>query len=347
MNILVIKTTSLGDVLHATPHLRAIKKRYPDAHLTVLTAASSAEIYAHNPAVDRLVLFDHARFKKLGLRSPRKLITLIRETLAQINEREYALAFDLQGLLRTVVFLYFARAKHKYVKGRWPGLDGFRDKRLHAIDEMTQVLAAADIPVTEIGMEFNRAPEVANELRTKLQAQSLNALLDKSPEHQFIVISPFTRWASKNWPLQRFVQTACVLNQTHRVIFTGTAGDCDAIAASLKCLPEAANIVNFAGQLNLAELAELMSHAALVISGDSFPMHLATATGAPLVTLFGPTDECKTGPRSANSLVLRPDDCRRCDKPDCARACLAQISTSQVESACRAVLGREGIDRSD
>ena len=341
MNILVIKTTSLGDVLHATPHLRAIKKNYPDAHLTVLTAISSAEIYAHNPYVDRLVLFDHARFKKLGLRSPRELMILIKQTLAEINDREYALAFDLQGLLRSVVFLYFAHAKHKFVKGRWPGLGGFRDKQLHAIDEMTQVLAAADIAVGDTYMEFARAPEITDRLQKIMRAQGHENLLQPPAGRGFIVISPFTRWVSKNWPLDRFTQIASRLSGEYTVLITGTAGDRDAITASLKTVSGTEKIGNFAGQLSLAELAELMSHAALVISGDSFPMHLATAVGAPLVALFGPTDERKTGPRSDNSIVLRPAECGRCDKPDCVRACLGQITVAQLETASRELLSRE------
>ena len=144
MNILVIKTTSLGDVLHSTPHLRAIREQYPAAHITLLTATASAGIYRHNPVVDRMVLFDHARFKQLGLRSPVAALRLIRDTMAKVNDRDYALAFDLQGLLRTVIFLYGARAGRKFVKGRWPGLGGFRDKQLHAIDEMTQVQCIVD-----------------------------------------------------------------------------------------------------------------------------------------------------------------------------------------------------------
>ena len=333
MNILVIKTTSLGDVLHATPHLRAIKKRYPDAHLTVLTARSSAEIYAHNPAVDRLLLFDHARFKKTGLRSPHALISLFRETLAEINDREYALAFDLQGLLRSVVFLYGAHATHKYVKGRWPGLGGFRDKKLHAIDEMTQVLAEADIPVDDTRMEFICGPDVANTLRVKLQAYDQNDLSAPSKRRGFVVISPFTRWASKNWPLDRYIQIASILSKNYVVLMTGTKADQEAITACLFALNAPTSVINLAGQLSLAELAELMSQAELVISGDSFPMHLATAVFAPLVTLFGPTDERKTGPRSDNSIVLRPAECNRCDKPDCARTCLTQIPVSQLASA--------------
>jgi len=331
MNILLIKQTSLGDVLHATPHIRAIKARYPQAHLTVLTAQGSAEIYAHNPYVDRLVLFDYVRFKQLGLRSPGALRKLFKQTISEMNDRDYHLAFDLQGLARSVVFLYFARARKKFVKGNWPGLDGFRNKQLHAIDEMTQVLAVADIPVESTQMEFYRAPEVLSALQAKLASCGLGALIEAGQKGDFVVISPFTRWPSKNWPLGHFMQLATALSADYPVLITATARDGEQIKAAMVEQPASGSApVNLAGRLSLAELAELMSHAALVISGDSFPMHLASAVGAPLLTLFGPTDENKTGPRSERSRVLRPDDCDKCDRPRCERACLDRISVQRV-----------------
>ena len=339
MNILLIKTTSLGDVLHATPHIRAIRECYPEAHLTVLTAKGSAQIYAHHPAVDRLVLFDHARFKELGLGEPRAALALIGETLEQLNDREYELAFDLQGLARTVVFLYRVRARRKFVKGRWPGLGGFRNKQLHAIDEMSAVLAQADIPVSDSAMAFYRLPEVLTSLCEKLASLELTDLLESSEYGPYIVISPFTRWVSKNWPLERFIQAAERLSQERVVLITGTEGDRAAIAARMPS--DISNLYNLAGMLSLPELAELMSRAGLVISGDSFPMHLAAAVQVPQLALFGPTDEAKTGPRSENSRVLRPDDCAMCDKPDCRRACLEQIPVARVTSAALSMLRGE------
>lgn len=339
MNILLIKQTSLGDVLHATPHIRAIKEHYPDAHLTVLTAQGSAEIYANNPNVDRLVLFDYVRFKQLGLRSPRVLTALFKQTIADINDREYELAFDLQGLARSVIFLYAARAKRKFVKGNWLGLGGFRNKQLHAIDEMTEVLALADIPVDSAQMVFYRDQGVVESLRKVLQPVGLDELLDDGNQRSLVVISPFTRWASKNWPLDYFIEAAATLAERHTIVITGTAQDNKRIEAVISSISEQhPRMVNLAGELSLQELAELISHARLVISGDSFPMHLATAVGAPLITLFGPTDERKTGPRSDNSLILRPDDCTMCDKPDCTRTCLSQISVQQLVSAAAQML---------
>ncbi len=332
MNILLIKQTSLGDVLHATPHIRAIKQQYPSAHLTVLTAAGSAELYANNPHIDRLVLFDYVEFKRIGVGSPRALIALLRQTQAEVNRRQYDLAFDLQGLLRSVIFLYFAKAKKKYVKGRWLGLGGFRNKQLHAIDEMTQVLAEANISVVDTTMEISLSEDIAQQLQVKLGECGQDGLLADSDQQKFVVISPFTRWESKNWPLENFIQTAHQLSRQHFVLITGTTTDRPAIEHALQSSGSDERIINLAGKLSLAELAQLMTHAGVVISGDSFPMHLATAVGTPLVALFGPTDERKTGPRSKTSQVLRPDGCQRCDKPYCTRACLQQIPVSEVKS---------------
>ena len=342
MNILIIKQTSLGDVLHATPHIRAIKQHYPKAHLTVLTAKDSAEIYANNPHIDRLVLFDYARFKQIGLGSPRARLDLLKQTQSLVNQRVYELAFDLQGLLRSVIFLYFAQANEKYVKGRWLGLGGFRNKQLHAIDEMTQVLAEADIPVPDSAMEFFLPVDIAQQLKSTLAGQGVDDLLEFGGQEKFVVISPFTRWQSKNWPLANFVKTARQLSRQQRVLITGTAADQTAIEQALRSSGSAhQNIVNLAGKLNLTELAQLMKYAAVIVSGDSFPMHLATAVGAPLVALFGPTDERKTGPRAKNSLVLRPQDCQRCDNPNCARACLKQISITTVVNAAKQCMAKE------
>ncbi len=331
MNILLIKQTSLGDVLHSTPHIRAIKAQYPDAHLTVVTASGSAEILDEHPDIDRLILFDYAKFRQLGLKAPRASLALIREVLVQINAREYDLAFDLQGLLRSVIFLYLAKAKRKFVKGRWIGLGGFRNKQLHAIEEMSEVLAQADIDVPDQSMEFHRASNTTVALRAALSAHDLTAIIDHEGSVPTVVMSPFTRWPSKNWALDNFIQTAQKMSEIVTVVITGVEQDRALIEdALIRLAGGSKNVHCLAGELSLSELAELMSHAGLVISGDSFPMHLAAAVDTPLIALFGPTDERKTGPLSSQAEVLRPQRCDRCDKPSCPRACLDQIGIEEV-----------------
>lgn len=322
MKILVIKQTSLGDVLHSTGHVRAIKQHYPDSELHLLTATSSEPIYRHNPHVDHLILVDRYQVKANWWRRPGWSYQHMREVMRQVREHEYELAFDLQGLAKSVLFLYGARAKQKFVKGNWPGLIGFRKPQLHAIEEMDGVLALAGIENVNTAMEFSTADA---------QVQKVDGLLRSiNPEQRpILLLSPFSRWPSKDWPLSHFVEVAKALEQRYLVLVTGAPDKQEEIASRFDTL-QSDRIVNLAGQLGLLEFAELVKRAALMVTGDSFPMHMSVACQTPLLALFGPTDETRVGPRADNAKVLIAPDCNRCDRRDCQRQCLSRITPAQV-----------------
>jgi 3-deoxy-D-manno-octulosonic-acid transferase/heptosyltransferase-1 len=122
-----------------------------------------------------------------------------------------------------------------------------------------------------------------------------------------------------------------------RIVFTGAAAERDDIAEILSGMPAPA--VNLAGRTNLRELACLFAGAALVISMDSGPLHLACAVGAPVVALFGPTAPWRTGPFSARHSVIRKElACSPCyRKKKCPKGhhrCMADITVEDVLHAC-------------
>ncbi len=331
MNILVIKQTSLGDVLHSTGHIRTIKENFPDSRLTVLTAAGAADIYRHNPRVDELIVFEHHRVKREWRRRPGRAARHLADTLARVRATRFDLAFDLQGLARTVVFLYAARAARKVVKGNWPGLGGFRNPALHAIAEMDGVLARAGLSVRDTSMEFFTGAAARRDIDDLLAR--INP--DDKP---LLLFSPFSRWPSKDWPLTGYREIAARMvgggggAGECAVAFTG-AGDARAPIAHALGENGAGRPVNLAGRLSLAQFAELAGRARLMLTGDSFPMHVACAQNTPVVALFGPTDEGKTGPAGgaeAGHAILRAPDCARCDRPRCRRRCLARLSADTV-----------------
>ncbi len=347
MNVLVIKQTSLGDVLHSTGHIRTIKENFPQGHLTLLTAAGCADIYRHNPWVDEMILFERERVKNEWRRHPLRTARHIAEVVAKVRTRHFDLAFDLQGLARSVVFLYAARAGKKYVKGRWPRLGRFRNPALHAIAEMDGVLARARLSVADTSMEFFTGTE---------ERRDLNDLLTKiNPQHKpLLVFSPFSRWQSKDWPLQRYIEIIARIKDEYQdkcvIALTGTADVCQRID---QALPEdTAGVVNLAGELSIPQFAELADRAALMLTGDSFPMHIACARNTPVIALFGPTDETKTGPvdrpigkssektSTCQHQVIRAPDCTRCDRPHCRRRCLEKLSTDVVFQTLRVRLER-------
>ncbi|MGI9315832.1 MAG: glycosyltransferase family 9 protein [bacterium] len=332
MRILVIKQTSLGDVLHSTGHVRTIKQTWPDSELVLLTATGSADIYRHSPWVDKMILVDRYRVKHNWYREPYWCFRHMRDVLRQVRAQSFDLAFDLQGLAKTVLFLYGARAREKFVKGRWPGLKGFRYPHLHAIKEMDGVLALAGIENPDTTMEF--ATSSRERQKVDLLLQTLN------PENkQLVVFSPFSRWPSKDWPLRNYVELASAMTDDYLVLFTGAPDRAGEIEKVLGLSPKS-NILNLSGKLNLLEFAELVRRTALMLTGDSFPMHVAVACNTRVIALFGPTDEKRVGPPPKLSCVMRAPDCEKCDRQVCPKNCMAAIPVESVKLQIDSALGQ-------
>jgi ADP-heptose:LPS heptosyltransferase len=325
MRILVIKQTSLGDVLHSTGHIRAIKQNWPKSELVLLTAVSSADIFRYSPWVDKMILIDRYRVKRNWYREPLWCFRHMWGVLNQIRSQPFDFAFDLQGLAKSVLFLYGARAKHKFVKGRWLGIKGFRQPQLHAIKEMDGVLALAGIQNVDTKMEFATSPS---------EQRSVEVLLRKlnSEGKNMVIFSPFSRWRSKDWPLKSYIELAELIAQDYLVLFTGAPERADQIEQALRSSPHP-NVINLSGKLSLLEFAELVRRVSFMLTGDSFPMHVAAACKTRIIALFGPTDEARIGPPPELSQVIRAPNCRKCDRAECPHNCLSRISLETVSAA--------------
>ena len=122
MKILLIKQTSLGDVLHMTPVVRALKKWKPEAEIDIVTDKRALGILKNNPYINKLYVLDIYKYEKEIFKSPLKFFSTIKEFFSHIKEvrkKKYDIAIDLQGLERSVIFLYLCKAKKKYAKGKW------------------------------------------------------------------------------------------------------------------------------------------------------------------------------------------------------------------------------------
>ncbi len=329
--ILVIKQTSLGDVLHASGHIRSIKQAYPDSDLYLMTATTSVDIYRYSPWVDHTILIDRNRVKAQGYRRPIWAMRYMFDVLSEIRKHRFDLAIDLQGLAKSVFFLYFAHARKKVVKGNWWGISGFRNKQCHAIKEMDNVLAVAGIPIVDTSMEFNAS---------KLERKKIDTLLAEiNPGNRpMIIFSPFSRWLTKDWPLERYVTLAQSTAAKALIVFTGVPDRKKIIDQALSTIAPH-QIVNLAGCLNLIEFAELAGRASCMVTGDSFPMHVACARKTAVIALFGPTDEKKVGPSGDRDIVIRVPDCDRCHSRSCPKGCLKNLAENTVSIALKQLTG--------
>ena len=335
MNILVIKQTSLGDVLHSTAAIEIIKYRFPDSHLTYLVDESCKAVIAHNPFVDEIITLDLNKLQRIFSNGAKKPLTTIKEIrqiwktiLKQLCARKYDYAIDLQGLFRSAIFLYFVNAKIKITKSFFPFLKYYKNKQIHAIDEMKTLLSKIgfiDSPKTPTQMTYFFEDKV----NKKIKDFYSKAKKSKLP---VLVISPFSRWENKNWSIKNYLRLLeCLVKYKINIVISGTSEKAKIISDLILNLKnDQANIFNFAGKLSLDDFAQLVNGCDLHLSSDSFPMHLASALGKKQIALFAPTREEKVGPRNKQAVVLRDKDCGRCYQRNCQRGCIDKISVQEV-----------------
>lgn len=325
--ILVIKTTSLGDVLHGTSVLPILKKNFPDCRITWVVDRAAHEIVRQNPLLTRVIVSDFRSWQRRWWREPVKVLREMLTLLAEIRDTRYALVLDIQGLLRTVVLLLASRSRRKFVKGRWPLLPGFGDKKnLHALVEIRRVLDTAGLTTFEAPMAF------ATGEREKAVVDAL-----WPAQGRVVLVSPFTGWPSKTWSATHFAEVIRRLPRDLNVFITGDAPSRQA-AEGIARESGHPRVRNLCGDLSLAAFACLAARSHAMLSGESFAAHVASAVDLPVVILFGPTDERRVGPVGRRFRILRAPDCRRCYKPRCRRRCLDSIPPQDALAALEEML---------
>lgn len=326
MDILIIKTTSLGDVLHSTISLDMIKQTYPNSKIIFMVDKSAYPILKYNKYIDNFIIFDYSFVLKNWFRHPIKTIKYIKSITNKIREIKFDFAFDLQGLFRSVFFLYIAKAEKKYVKGRWVFLNKYKNKTVHAVDEIKNLLSLGGFTANKNTKMHIYTSEKEKEAISKL-------MLKINPNNKkVIVISPFSRWQSKDWGLKNYFKLIRLIDENDFVlVLTGIPSVKDDIETLLKGYRKG-NVYNLSGELTLLEFVELVRKTDLLISSDGFPVHVASACEKPVIALFGATDEKRVKPLSKHSVVLRKQvKCAKCYKRICHnKVCMDNITPEEV-----------------
>ncbi len=327
MRILIVKLSSLGDIIHTLPVLGAIKDAYPNAQIDWVTEEVGQELLQDHPMINRLIVYRRNRWPRL-LKGG-NLAQFIKEFLffkKMLFQQEYDLVIDFQGLLKSGFITWIAKAREKI--GFQNGKEGsslFLDKRYkadydeHAVVRYLKLLSFAGIPVDFEHITFPIAPRPNN-------------LSFATP---YIVINPMARWPSKMWPRNKWLKLANVLtNMDYTLVFTGTQKDWAWINDICKHFPRA---INLAGKTKLRELIPIYQKAFLTISVDTGTMHLAAAVGSPVIALFGPTAPWRTGPFGPNHTVIYKGlPCQPCFKRQCPeRRCLNEIKIAEIIEAVK------------
>lgn len=322
--LLIVKTSSIGDVIHALPIVQAIKDAAPHLTLGWVVRRRCADILTGNPSIDHLyILPDKPSLQELYL--------LRRE----LHSAHYDIALDMQGLALSglVTRLSGAPVRVGWDRNRemnalfltHPIIPG-KAKDAHEIDLLYGFADALGIHAPH--PEFTPQPYLAAENAAKAD-EWLSAL--PGPR---IALNVGASRAYKRWPLENWVQVAQALTRSGRsVVFVGDKTDAETVAQITPALT--GGYVDLAGKTTLRELASVLAACDLLISGDSGPMHLAVAVGTPVVAIFGATHPKRHGPYGARNIILYnpvPGLLTPGNRPTGAEgmACMARVTPEMV-----------------
>jgi len=341
VNILIVKLSAIGDVIHTLPSLSALRRLYPGAHITWVVEEAAADLVTGHPCLDRVLIFRRkswiADLKKGRFKSA---WCGFKAFQAELQSRPYDLVIDFHGLFKSSIVVALSKGKRKLGYDSWQEAGRLfltekipEDMNKHAVDRYL------DFP-RYLGARIEKAEFV---LPTTTETVSrINAMMQRLglEKKKFIAVSPIALWDTKLWNDRKFATLADVIRQQLRipVVFTGHSKEAlDKITSHMTT-----ETINIGGQTSLTELACLYSNALLVVTTDSGPMHLAAATGTPVVALFGPTDPNRTGPYGPGHTVLRTGiSCSPCFKKKCeTRKCMEDITPEQVLKAVEEMVDR-------
>lgn len=373
MNILIVKLSAIGDVIHTLPSLAALRRCYPDADITWVVEEEAADLLSGHPDLNR-VLISRRKTWIRDLRRGRIIAPLkeMRDFLRELRGRPYDLVIDFHGLFKSAVIVLLSGGKRKLGYNSLQEGSGLfynekipEDMKKHAVDRYLDFVryladgrqAGDTIDCPEAASEFTIAlgDEERGRVAALLDGQAENFdVADKGDkgegksgrekaERRFVAVNPVAFWETKLWEEKKFADLCDRIRQELGVgvILTGgTAEPLNRICAQMKT-----KTANLGGKTTLRDLAFLYGKAALVITTDSGPMHLAAAVGTPVVALFGPTDPARTGPYGPGHRIIRRRlECMPCFKKHCkTRSCMNQITVEEVFAAVKERLtqGRE------
>lgn len=286
--ILVIRLSSLGDIILSFPLLRKIKEKFPDSDVHFLTKKKYAEILSLNRDIDEILLFEDTQS----------------DTKKRIYAEKYDLILDIHNNLRTSLMKFLPGVKVKKVKKESFKKFLLVKFKINLFKNITPVykkylllikdyLNERDFDFTTTDLQFDRT---------------------KSLENDYIVVAPSSKHFTKTYPKEKFVEYISRINKGKKVVLVGDDSERDVSICSYiesKC----SNVVNMCGKLDMKQLANILYNSEFVVTNDSAILHFAEAVGKNVIAIFGSTvKEFGFFPQLTDSIVYEVNGlkCRPC-----------------------------------
>lgn len=326
--ILIIDLAFIGDVILVGPLTKAIRRKWPEAEIKMLTVPLTASVAKMLPAIDDVIVYDK-RDKHQGLGG---MWQMAKELRKERFDLAICMNFALRGAavarLAGIPYRLGYDAQHAPWFLTWAA-SHIREGIKHETENHLEVLKPWNMTADDTAMELVPSTEDRAAFASKQEELGL-------PSYgEYYVLCPLGSYERKNLPLPLAVQLIRKLSEQKPVYLIGGPNE----EIPLKAMAKAGHIDEahvLAGALTLPELAVFLQQAYAMVSVDTGPMHIAQAVQCPTVAVFGPTDPTVWGPRNANSEVIyTAEQCSPCwGKGECpANVCMEKIKAKHVLDA--------------
>lgn len=339
-NFLIIRLSSLGDIIHTLPSFSALRKSFPDAKIRWIVEDKGADILDCVPGIDQIVT---AQTKKWRLTSQKFWSEVVRVKKKIRNQDQ--MTFDFQGLAKSGLLAYLSKAKKRagFHKSnlKEPIASVFYTDQLeevsediHVISKNLKLLKLAGIKDDTYEFPLQIDKTIQESVQKKLTSLGFSAL------KKLVILNIGAAWETKRWYAERWVELIQTLNKERSDVFQLVLwGNEEEETTARKISSETG--IKMVPFLSIKEVMALVNKADLLVSGDTFALQVACATARPIVGIFGPTNPKRNGPfRSSDKVAFHELECSHCYKRKCDRLdCLNKISAEEVADLCRQSLG--------
>jgi len=332
--VLIVRLSSLGDIIHTLPAFAALRANLPDAEITWLVEDKGREVLELVPGLDRIV---SVSAKKWGWFS-RALRRELRRVAASIRERDQT-ALDFQGLIKSGLLTWLSRARRRvgFARSdlREPLAGIFYNRQApafapggHVIAKNLNLLKSLNIKVEKYKFPLDIPPELREQVRSKLEPLGI------AGNEPLVVLNVGAAWETKRWPADHWSSLVDELSSLRIFFLLLWGSETERSLAREISLQTGIPISPF---FSLQEVMALLREADLVVSGDTFALQAACALSRPVVALFGPTNPGRNGPfREEDKVAFHPLPCSHCYRRTCPQVkCMTAISPEEVASLCR------------
>jgi heptosyltransferase-2 len=333
--ILVVRTDRIGDVVLATPLIRALRQTFPNAFIAAMVRPYTRDVLQNNPSLNEIIEDDYAGTDK-GARGFWRQV-----------ERLKAYGFDTALLLlpteRAAWMLFFAGIKHRITTSMrlYTVLTGMRSVLRHKYHPLRHEADYCLDLGRRIGVQTDDlSTEVFLAGEEKKKSKEILFSRGAKDTDTLLGIHPGSGRSSPNWPVERYAELAARFASRANLKIVVTGGDNEILFWNHFERLKSGNIINLIGKLTLRQLMSTISHYDCLFSPSTGPMHIAAALKVPTVSLFTPLPACSPqlwGPKGNRSEILLPPEgfCQVKCEIDPKKCTLGGI---EVESAYEAIL---------